>query len=506
MTSSLASRPGGAPYRPIEVGSVIHGYRVRRGLSARPGMDVVVEAEAPEGGLVALTVLAPELTRDREVRRRLIRLAKLRASIAHPNLLPVLGAHEKRSRVVLVSQIAGPWTLADRLRMGSLEPDEALRLLAQVASGLEAAAAKGLVHHDLTAGAIVMDEAEPANAVLTDFGISLPATPGCELLSATESVDYRAPEQVRGEPARPASNVYSLSCILTECLTGAPPFRYDRPLLTLHAHVVESAPRISRRREDLTPDIDRVIAKGMAKDPRERFASPTHLIRAAAPALGVRTPAVAIPPPRKQAPPRPPPARRSARTSKWRLGARGRVRAPGWAALALVVSAVAGFATGNLDRSPEHAAPAAVAAAPAASAAGQRAVREQRSEYVDAVGRTMHRLDRRRATARRHLRRARRPGNQAASARALAAAFADARKSLPRPAPALSGAPLSGSLLGAERAYRALAVAARKGSVGRWKAARREALEQELKVERALAGLRSRYNELERRSAGSTRA
>jgi hypothetical protein len=506
MSRSLASRPGTASYQEIAVGSVIHGYRVRRGLSARPGMDVAVEAEAPDGGLVAITVFAPELTRTKHLRRRLFRLAQLRASVAHPNLLPVLGVYEKRSRVLLVSQIASPWTLADRLRLGTLEPDEALRVLAQVASGLEAAAAKGLVHHDLTARAIVMDEAEPANALLTDFGISLPATPGCELLSATESLDYRSPEEVRGEPPQPASNVYSLTCILTECLTGAPPFRYDRPLLTLHAHVVEPAPQVSLRREGLTPDIDRLIAKGMAKDPRERFASPMHFIRAAAPALGVKTPAVADPSPRKQKPGRPRPARRSRRTSRWRPGARAHVPASGWVALALLVSAFAGFATGDLDRSPEHAAPVAVPAAPASSAAEHRAVREQRTAYVDAVGHTMQRLDRRRAAARRYMLRARRPRNQAVSAQALAAAFADARQSLPRSAPALSGAPLTGPLRGAERAYRALAVAARRGSFSRWKTARREALQQELKLERALAGLRSHYNELERRSAGSTTA
>lgn len=505
MSSSLASGPSRAKGRPIPAGTVIHGYQVRRRLSARPGMDVVLEAKAPDGRLVALTLFAPELTRGKETRRRLLRLGMLRASITHPHLLPVFGVHEKRGRVVLVSQIASPWTLADRLRLGALEPDEALPALAQVASGLEAAAAKGLVHHDLTAGAIVMDEGEPADAMLTDFGISLPPTPGCELLSATESLDYRSPEQVRGEAPQPASNVYSLSCILVACLTGAPPFPYDRPLLTLHAHVVEPAPQISRRSEELTPDIDRVVAKGMAKDPRERFVSPTQLIRAAAPALGVKTPAVAIPPPRRQQPRRQRTARRTEPKSKRRLTL-GQVRAPAWVALALFVSALGGFATGNLDRSSGQPNPASPAAAPAIPAAQQRAVREQRAEYVEAVGRTMNRLDRGRARGRLQLRRARRPQDQAAAAQALAAVLANARKSLPSAAPGLSGANLLSSLREAQRAYRELAVAARKGSRKGWKASRREALQHERNVERALGGLRSRYDELERRSAAPTRA
>ena len=499
MSNSVASGPSRVQDRPIAVGTLIDGYQVRRTLSARPGMDVVVEAEAPDGRLVALTLFAPELTRDKELRRRLLRLAMLRASIAHPHVLPVLGVLEQRNRVVLVSLIPSPWTLADRLRLGALEPDEALRILAQVASGLEAAAGKGLVHHDLSAGSIVMDECEPANAALTDFGISLPPTPGCELPSATESLDYRSPEQVRGEAPQPASNVYSLCCILVACLTGTPPFPYDRPLLTLHAHVVEPAPEISRRREELTPDIDRVLAKGMAKDPRERFTSPSQLIRAAAPALGVKTPALAIPPPLKQHPRRQRTVRRAPPRSRRRLSL-GQVRAPVWVTLALFVSVLAGFAAANLDLSSGQSLPAP---APAIPAADQRAEREERTAYVEAVARSMSGLDRRRSTARRQLRRARRPQNQAAAAQALAAAFADARESLPSPAPGLTGAALSKSLREAQRAYRELAVAARNGSRRGWKFSRREALQHEREVERALAALRSRYDELERRSGGA---
>jgi Protein kinase domain len=507
MSSSPANPPDRAPDRPIAVGTMIHGYRVRGLLSERPGIDVVLEADAPDGRIVALTLYALQMTRVRALRRRLLRLARLRASIRHPYLLPVLGVHQKRGRVVLVTEIAGSWTLANRLRLGTLEPNEAVRILAQVASGLEAAAAKGLVHHDLTPGAIIIDEAEPANVLLKDFGISIPPASGHEqlLLTATESLDYRSPEQLRGEPPRPASNVYSLSCILAECLTGAPPFPHDRPPLTALAHEVEPPPRISERRDDLPPDIDRVIAKGMAKDPRKRFASPTQLIRAAAPALQAKTPAIAIPAPKKQQHRRQRAARRAAPSSRRRRNALRKVRAPAWVGLALLVSALGGFATGNLDRSPERSAPAATPVAPVIRAAEQRAVREQRTEYVQAVGRTMKRLDRRRDAARRRLQRARRPRNQAVAAQAYAAAFADARKSLPAGPSSLPRAPLSGSLREAQRAYRGLAVAARRDNTKAWKAARREALQHEKNVERALAELRSRYDQLER-SAASTKA
>ena len=505
MSNSLAKRPDRAPRRPIAVGTMIDGYRVRRVLSERPGIDLVVEADTPDGRFVALTLYAPELTPDKALRRRVLQLAQLRASIRHPYLLPVFGVHRKRGRVVLATEIASPWTLADRLRLGALEPNETLWILAQVASGLEAAAAKGLIHHDLTAEAISVDEAEPAHALLKDFGISIPPTAGYQLLTETESLDYRAPEQLRGEPPRPASNVYSLSCLLAECLTGAPPFPYDRPLLTVHAHEVEPPPRISERGAGLLPDIDRVIAKGMAKDPRKRYTSPTQLIRAAAPALRAKTPAIAIPAPQERQPRRQRAARRAAPPSRRRPKALRKVRAPAWVALALMVSALGGFATGNLDRSSERAAPAATPVAPVIRAAEQRAVREQRTAYVQAVGRTMKALDRRRDAAARRLQRARRPRNQAAAAEAYVAAFAEARKSLPAGPSSLPRAPLSGSLREAQRAYRGLAVAARRGNTKAWKAARREALQHEKNVERALAELRSRYDQLER-SAAATKA
>jgi serine/threonine protein kinase len=257
----------------VTEGAVLNGYRVERVLSTRLGIHTVVEAVGTDGRHVALTLLDASLCEDTRLRRHVLRLARVRASILHPNVLP-LGPYEADERVGLVSALAGARTLADGLESGPLAPDEAVSILSQVASALEAAAAQGLVHRDLATKSIVFGETEPERVFLGDFGITMPPLPGCELLDAAEGIDYCSPEEVRGEPLVPESNVYSLACLVVECLTGAPPFPYDRPLLTLHAHVVEPPPKVSARRPELPAALDEVIARAMAKDPRERFRSP----------------------------------------------------------------------------------------------------------------------------------------------------------------------------------------------------------------------------------------
>jgi Protein kinase domain len=451
--------------------AIVNGYRVERVLSTRLGIHTVMEAVDPDGHHVALTLLDAAVTEDPRLRRHVLRLARTRASIDHPNVLPLLGTHELENRVGLVSVLAGPRTLADRLETGPLEPDEALRILCQVAGALETAAAHGLVHRDLAPKSIVLADGEPDRVFLGDFGITMPPLPGCELVDAAEGIDYSSPEEVRGEPLEPESNVYSLACILVECLTGAPPFPYDRPLLTLHAHVVETPPSVSERRPGLPAALDEVIARAMAKDQRERFRSPGRLMRAVGEALGLEVTAPVLVPPRVEglAPARP---RRRPRPRPRLLG--GRLR------LALTAVALCGFVAGVVDWS----APPASSGADRVPAAAERA---QRAEHIEAVGDAVRRLDARRVALRRELRRARRPAGQAAAARALAAAYGDTREALPGPAVAIPGAGrIAERLRETERAYRRLASAARSRDRRAWRVARRATVRREAGLERAL--------------------
>jgi hypothetical protein len=452
------------------------GYRVERVLSTRLGIHTVVQAVGPDGGRVAITLLDPAVADDPDLRRHVLRLARTRASIRHPNVLPLVGPHEVEDRIGLVSALAGPRTLADRLEQGALEPAEAVSILCQVAGALETAAASGLVHRDLAPRSIVFGEGDTDRVFLGDFGITVPPLPGCELVDAAEGIDYCSPEEVRGEQLEAESNVYSLACLLVECLTGKPPYAYDRPLLTLHAHVVEPPPRVSERRRELPPELDEVIARAMAKDPRARYRSPGRLMRAAAEALGVPATVPVLVTERMDEEPRV--ARRAPRTVARPRRRRARV---GIGAVAPAV-AVCGLALGLIDWS------GAPAPKPQpADRVGASAQRAQTAERVRTVTDAVEELAARRVTLRRDLAAARRPAGQAAAASALAAAYADARKAMGGAAAGVPGAaPITAALRRTERAYRRLAATARAKNRPAWREARRETRRYEAQLERAL--------------------
>jgi Protein kinase domain len=450
------------------------GYRVERVLSTRLGVHTVVQAIGPDGGRVAITLLDPAVADDPHLRRHVLRLARTRASIRHPNVLPLVGPHDVEDRIGLVSTLAGPCTLADRLGDGPLEPVEAVAILCQVASALETAAANGLVHRDLAPRSVVFGDGDSDQVFLGDFGITMPPLPGCELVDAAEGIDYCSPEEVRGEALEPESNVYSLACLLVECLTGAPPYSYDRPLLTLHAHVVEPPPRVSERRPELPAALDEVILRAMAKDPRERYRSPGRLMRAAAEALGVEATVPVL------VTPRPPDEPRAA--SRPRAVARPR-RARTRIGIGVVVPVVAlcGLAVGLVDWSGP---PAPASPSDRASAAAERA---RQTEQVRAVGDAVEQLATRRVDLRRRLASARRPAGQAAAAGALADAYARTRDALAKPSAAVpAAAAIRGGLRETESAYRRLAAAARARDPGPWRRARRETRQREAQLERTL--------------------
>jgi hypothetical protein len=379
-----------------------------------------------------------------------------------------------------------------------------MRLLGQVAGALEAAGRAGLVHRELAPENILLTGGKPSRALLTDFGIAIPPSRRCELFGAVEAIDYRSPEELRGEPLDQQSNAYSLACILVECLTGAPPYPYDRPLLTLHAHLVDPPPRVSQRRAGLSPELDAVVATGLAKDPPERFRSPARLMRAAREAAGVEAPIPVVPAKQDKvrapaetgaaAAKTPRPAGRSSarrlrdvRLARQPAARRRRPRAAlAAASVALLVSAGSGFALGTTG--PSATDPSESGAAVSRQAHDQRA---RLADYVRIVDRAVERLGARRAAARRRLRGAEGPAGQAAQAEALAAAYGKAGKELAGKPPAeASAAPALGKRLRATaRAYRRLAAAARKGNERAWREARDEALQRERDLQRALGTL-----------------
>jgi serine/threonine protein kinase len=235
--------------------------------------------------VVALKLLAPNLGDDPGFRARFEREGQVQAGLDHDHIVAVYEAGQSEYGLFLAMRlIAGP-TLKQLILEDQLDPRRSVRLLAQVANALDAAHRAGLIHRDIKPQNILIGERD--HAYLADFGL-IKAPDEARLTGTGQfigTIDYVAPEQIQGDPATPASDIYSLTGVLYECLTGEVPYPKPSEAATLHAHVMQPPPVLSERRPDLPPALDGVIAQGMAKDPWSRPSQAAELIQAASRAL-----------------------------------------------------------------------------------------------------------------------------------------------------------------------------------------------------------------------------
>jgi ABC-type branched-subunit amino acid transport system substrate-binding protein/tRNA A-37 threonylcarbamoyl transferase component Bud32 len=276
----------------IGPGSTFASYRVEA-LVGRGGMGVVYRAtDLALERRVALKLIAPELADDERFRGRFLKESRLAASLDHPNVIPIYDAGERDGQLYLAMRyVEGSdlKTMLERERERKLAPERALRVLAQIAGALDAAHRRGLVHRDVKPANVLLDEDE--HAYLTDFGISKHlGRPSTDTGQMVGTLDYLAPEQIRGDAVDGRSDCYALACVLYECLAGAPPFQRESEAETLWAHL-QGEPAPLRGYGALDP----VLRKGLAKDKDERPTSCAELIHAAQAALGLATPAAAVP-------------------------------------------------------------------------------------------------------------------------------------------------------------------------------------------------------------------
>ena len=267
-------------------GSRLAGYRVGE-LLGRGGMGEVYRADDVRlGRTVALKVLAPGLgTAD-----GMLRESRLAAGLDHPNVIPIFEAGDDEGRLFIAMRyVAGGDLRALLRREGKLAPARAIAIAAQVADALDAAHRRGLVHRDVKPSNVLLDDADGReHCYLADFGLTqraAEADPADGHLVGT--VAYVAPEQIRGDAIDGRADQYALAGLLFECLTGTAPFDGRSDVAVIFAHLEEPAPPASGRDPSLPAAVDAVLARGMAKDPGERFASCTELVRAAGTALGV---------------------------------------------------------------------------------------------------------------------------------------------------------------------------------------------------------------------------
>jgi serine/threonine protein kinase len=275
------------------VGDDLAGYRLR-GVLGRGGMSVVYEAENPRlGNTVALKVLAPELATNDAFRARFLKESRTAASLNHPNVIPIydMGSYEDLLYIAM-RYVAGADLRALLKAQHSIPPVQALSLIGQVGRALDMAHLHGLVHRDVKPGNILVEHMEndedPDHVYLTDFGITKHVASRSGLTATGEfmgTIDYIAPEQIRGKPVDGRADIYSLGCVLYECLTGRVPFEKDVHAAVLWAHVEEMPTTPSTLRPELPPGIDAVIARVLAKDPDERYPTCRELTSAARTAL-----------------------------------------------------------------------------------------------------------------------------------------------------------------------------------------------------------------------------
>ena len=299
------------------IGSEFGDYRIQS-LLGRGGMGMVYLAQDRIlGRRVALKVLAPELGENPGFRARFSRESQLAASIDHPNILPVYGAGEQEGEFFIAMRFVDGFDLEALLReQGPLDPDRALRIAGQIGAALDAAIDRGLVHRDVKpANVLVAVGAGPnrtEHCYLTDFGLTRDRSSPLAFSTGQVmgTVDYLAPEQIQGKEVDGRTDQYALACILFQCLTGRVPFEKDEDVAVLFAHLNDEPPRVSDLRPELPPEIDAVIARGMAKRKEDRFPICGDMVAAAAVALRERDEAT----PKL-------PVRASRRTRRWIVAA-----------------------------------------------------------------------------------------------------------------------------------------------------------------------------------------
>jgi serine/threonine protein kinase len=260
---------------------VVAGYRLDR-ILGQGGMGVVYEAtQLSLDRTVALKIVAPGVSADATFRARFRREGLIQARLEHPNIVTVYEAGEFEGTLFLAMRLVRGSSLKELVERDELDSVRSLRILEPVADALDSAHEAGLIHRDVKPHNILVGARD--HPFLADFGI----TTGPDATGFTRtgeflgSLDYISPEQIRGEAATSASDVYALGAVLFECLAGVVPYPRESEAAVLYAHVAQTPPHVTERRPALPAELDAVLAHAMAKEPSERPATAGELIREA---------------------------------------------------------------------------------------------------------------------------------------------------------------------------------------------------------------------------------
>jgi Protein kinase domain len=298
---SRATDPPLNPPRDPGPPATIAGYRLD-GYLGHGSMAVVYRAvDERMHRLVALKVLAPEPAGDAAFRAKVIGESRAAAQVGHPHILPVYEAGEAHGTVFVAMRYAAGGDARSLLsRLGALPFGYAWRLIAEIASALDAAHAHGLVHCDVRPANILLDAPGTTggtagardHAYLSGFGLSRSFSPG-QVIAAGESagaLDYVAPERIDGRALDGRADQYSLACAAFELLCGTPPFGQEQGPTLMYAQLYAPPPSAAAARAGLPAAVDAVLATALAKDPADRYPSCGRFAGELRSALGLRLP------------------------------------------------------------------------------------------------------------------------------------------------------------------------------------------------------------------------
>jgi serine/threonine protein kinase len=269
----------------LRPGDVLGGFRVDDVIGIG-GMAIVYRAEQVSlGRPVALKVLSSKLTSDDVFRERFRREGKHAASFEHPNIVPVYDSGEEDGLLYLAMRLVEGTNLAELVQARGVTADQAIEILRPIASALDTAHAAGLIHRDVKPqNVLITDKGHP---YLADFGVAKGSN--TQGLTATGgfvgSVNYASPEQIKGLTLTPASDVYALTAVLYQCLTGRVPYPRETDAGIMHAHLTEPPPTLPAL-TGADSDFHTVFARGMAKDPGARYGHAGDMVNAASVSVG----------------------------------------------------------------------------------------------------------------------------------------------------------------------------------------------------------------------------
>ncbi len=263
---------------PLSPGENVGPYRIM-GQLGQGGMATVFKAYHPAlDRYVAIKVLHPAFKEDPNFLARFQREAKIVAKLEHPHIVPVYDFSEHKNMAYLVMRYVEGETLKAHLTGEPLPPERILEILKPVAEALAYAHEQGVLHRDIKPSNVMLT---PEGSIfLTDFGLARMAQSGESTLSQDMMIgtpQYMSPEQAKGVEVDERTDIYSLGVILFEMLTGRVPFNADTPYAVVHDHIYTPLPLPTTIKSDISPALEQVVLKALAKEKDDRYQKVTEL-------------------------------------------------------------------------------------------------------------------------------------------------------------------------------------------------------------------------------------